>query len=52
MRRSLYMRRLFVWLAVLLLVTAQAFAQATGEKSWVSLFNGRDLSGWKTIFRN
>jgi hypothetical protein len=29
-------------------VTAQAFAQATAEKSWVSLFDGKDLSGWKT----
>ena len=27
--------------------TAQAFAQATAEKSWVSLFDGKDLSGWK-----
>ena len=32
---------------VLFLATAQAFAQATAEKSWVALFDGKDLSGWK-----
>jgi hypothetical protein len=42
------MRRLFAWPVVLFLVTAQAFAQAASEKPWVSLFDGRDLSGWKT----
>jgi hypothetical protein len=41
------MRRLFAWLVLLLLVSGQAFAQAGGEKSWLSLFNGKDLSGWK-----
>lgn len=42
------MRHLLAWLVVLFLVTAQAFAQAASEKPWVSLFNGKDLSGWKT----
>jgi hypothetical protein len=42
------MRHLFAWFIVLFLVTAQAFAQATAEKPWVSLFDGTDLSGWKT----
>jgi len=41
-------RLLFAWFVVLLLVCAQAFAQVASEKPWVSLFNGRDLSGWKT----
>ena len=41
------MRRWFAWLVVLFLLTAQAFAQAAREKPWISLFNGRDLSGWK-----
>jgi len=42
------MRSFSAWFVVLFLVTAQAFAQATAEKSWVSLFDGKDLSGWKT----
>jgi hypothetical protein len=42
------MRHLSAWFVVLLFVTAQAFAQATAEKPWVSLFDGTDLSGWKT----
>ena len=42
------MRLLFAWFVVLFLVTTQAFTQAGGEKSWVPLFNGKDLSGWKT----
>ena len=41
------MRCLSAWFIVLFLATAQAFAQAPAEKSWVSLFNGKDLSGWK-----
>jgi hypothetical protein len=40
------MRRLFAWSVVLFLVSAQAFAQGV-EHSWVPLFNGKDLSGWK-----
>ena len=40
------MRRLFACSAVLFLVAAQASAQAA-EKPWVSLFDGKDLSGWK-----
>ena len=42
------MRHLSAWFVVLLFVTAQAFAQAAAEKPWVSLFDGTDLSGWKT----
>ena len=42
------MRCFSAWSVVLFLATAQAFAQATAEKSWVSLFDGKDLSGWKT----
>ena len=42
------MRCFSAWFVVLFLATAQAFAQATAEKSWVSLFDGKDLSGWKT----
>jgi hypothetical protein len=45
--RSLYMRCFSACFVVLFLATAQAFAQATAEKSWVSLFDGKDLSGWK-----
>jgi hypothetical protein len=41
------MRYFSGWFVVLFLATAQAFAQAGDEKSWVPLFNGRDLSGWK-----
>ena len=41
------MRCFSAWFVVLFLATAQAFAQATAEKSWVSLFDGKDLSGWK-----
>jgi hypothetical protein len=40
------MRRVLACYVVLLLFTASAFA-APGENSWVSLFNGKDLSGWK-----
>ena len=42
------MRHLSAWFVVLLFVTAQAFAKAAAEKPWVSLFDGTDLSGWKT----
>jgi hypothetical protein len=42
------MRCFSAWFVVLLLATAQAFAQATAENPWVSLFDGKDLSGWKT----
>ena len=41
------MRCFSAWFVVLFLATAQAFAQATAEKSWLSLFDGKDLSGWK-----
>jgi len=41
------MRCFSAWFVVLFLATAQAFAQATAERSWVSLFDGKDLSGWK-----
>jgi hypothetical protein len=41
------MRRLLASLVVLILVTPLAFAQAGNKKSWVALFNGKDLSGWK-----
>jgi len=41
------MRCFSAWFVVLFLATAQAFAQATTEKSWVSLFDGKGLSGWK-----
>ena len=41
------MRSFSAWFVVLFLATAQAFAQATAEKSWVPLFDGKDLSGWK-----
>jgi hypothetical protein len=42
------MRCFSAWFVVLFLATAQAFAQATAENPWVSLFDGKDLSGWKT----
>jgi hypothetical protein len=41
------MRCFSAWFVVLFLATAQAFAQATAEQSWVPLFDGKDLSGWK-----
>jgi hypothetical protein len=41
------MRYFSAWFVVLVLATAQALAQATAEKSWVPLFDGKDLSGWK-----
>jgi len=41
------MRGLLPWFVVLLLVSAQAFAQVASEKPWVPLFDGKDLSGWK-----
>ena len=41
------MRRLFAGFVILLVVGGQAFAQVASEKPWVSLFNGKDLSGWK-----
>jgi len=34
-------------LAVALSFGLPAFAQAPNESGWISLFNGRDLSGWK-----
>ncbi len=43
------MRCLSAWFAVLFFATAQAaFGQAAAEKTWVPLFDGKDLSGWKT----
>jgi hypothetical protein len=41
------MRILGSLFVTLVLVAAQAMAQAPAEKGWVSLFNGKDLSGWK-----
>ncbi|MGA2608082.1 MAG: DUF1080 domain-containing protein [Terriglobia bacterium] len=41
------MRCLSAWFVVLFIATAQAFAQGASEKPWVSLFDGKDLSGWK-----
>jgi len=41
------MRTLGSLFITLILVATQALAQAPAEKGWVSLFNGKDLSGWK-----
>lgn len=44
------MKRLFVLAGALLLtgVLASHVVQAQDDSGWVSLFNGKDLSGWKT----
>ena len=41
------MRRLFAGFVILLVVGGQALAQVASENPWVSLFNGKDLRGWK-----
>lgn len=41
------MKSLVKLLVLLPLLAAQALAQSPGEKAWVPLFNGKDLSGWK-----
>src|SRR5579864_9530702 len=45
--RSSAMKRLFVAAIFGFLMMTQAWAQAPAGKGWVSLFNGKDLSGWK-----
>ena len=41
------MRRWLVALIFGFLMMTEAWAQAPAGKGWVSLFNGKDLSGWK-----
>lgn len=42
------MKQLCTCLAVALLITAPGIAEEKSEKGWVQLFNGKDLTGWKT----
>lgn len=55
-RRPQALRRVLLWCAALLACGLPIAAQAPQEKApdlfgagWVSLFNGKDLSGWKTV---
>ncbi len=41
------MNRLLCTLVCSLLVATFSFAKAAEEEGWISLFNGKDLSGWK-----
>ena len=42
------MKRLYLSLLVLLVLPGLALSQiAAAERSWIPLFNGKDLSGWK-----
>jgi hypothetical protein len=40
------MKRWSVLLFVLFLVAVTPMAQGAGKKSWVALFDGKDLNGW------
>jgi len=41
------LKRIAAFLAPLLLLSLSAAAQGPTEGGWVSLFNGKDLTGWK-----
>ena len=41
------MKNAFAVIAVMLFLGLCALAQAPQESGWVSLFNGKDLTGWK-----
>jgi Domain of Unknown Function (DUF1080) len=41
------MRRLVAGFALMLLLALGALAETSTKAGWVSLFNGKDLSGWK-----
>ncbi len=41
------MKRLMIAAAVSMLVTASLTAAAANEEGWISLFNGKNLDGWK-----
>jgi len=44
------MKRALACLAVLLVVASPALAQDADKKEWISLFNGKDLTGWVPKF--
>src|SRR5882762_1695081 len=46
-REGLAMKRIGVFIAVVLMAGLAIVVQAAPENGWVALFNGKDLSGWK-----
>jgi hypothetical protein len=41
------LKRIGLFVAIVLMAAIAALAQAPGESGWLPLFNGKDLSGWK-----